>query len=279
MAGTALSRSEGIRVMIRAAARTDVGKQRTANEDAVGVFPELSLFVVADGVGGHAAGEVASAMTIETIQRSLAESHDDDLTPVADASGHLSLGGRLLMIALFEANERILDASSGDPRLQGMGAAAVALQFDPKYNCVAICHVGDTRAYRVRDGAAEQLTEDHTVVQQLLKEGKITAEEIPSSPHRHMLTQALGTARIVHPALRLVEPAPGDVFVLCSDGIHDLVQADEIAEIVRQATDINAACAQLIDLANDRGGHDNSTVVLVACGEGDAADDEPSKPA
>jgi serine/threonine protein phosphatase PrpC len=278
MAGTAPSGSEGDPVTIRAAAKTDVGRQRKANEDAVGVFPELSLFVVADGVGGHAAGEVASAMTIEAIQRSLAESHDEDLTPVADSSGHLSLGGRLLMIALFEANERILDASSSNPRLQGMGAAAVALQFDPKYNCVAICHVGDTRAYRVREGVAEQLTEDHTVVQQLLKDGKITPDEIRTSPHRHMLTQALGTARVVHPGLRLVEPAPGDVFVLCSDGIHDLVGATEIAEIVRDATDINAACTRLIDLANDRGGHDNSTVVVVACDDG-AAGDETSTPA
>jgi protein phosphatase len=169
------------------------------------------------------------------------------------------------MIALFEANERLLEASANDSRLHGMGAAAVALLVDRRYDCIAVCHVGDARAYRVRGETTEQLTEDHTVVQQLVKEGKLAPEEVATSPHRHILTQALGIGRLVRPGLRLERPQAGDVYALCSDGIHDLVTAAEIGDVVRAEPDLDLACARLIDLANQRGGHDNSTVLLVAC--------------
>jgi protein phosphatase len=254
-------------VVIRGAARTDIGRTRRENQDAFGVFPALALYVVADGMGGHAAGGVASTMTIESIRRSLEEAGDEDLTPVIDAAGSSSVGGRHLMIALYQANERVLEASRRDASMKGMGTTVAALLFDPRYEVIAICHVGDSRVYRIRGEDVEQLTEDHTLVQRLLKEGKIEADEVATSPHRHVLTQALGVEELVRPDLRLEKPLPGDLFVLSSDGVHDAVGREEIGRVVRAAyPDLDRACADLVDLANARGGRDNSTVVVVHCG-------------
>lgn len=256
---------------VAGAARSDVGRVRAENQDAFGFFPDVGLYVVADGLGGHLAGGVASAMAVEEMHRALLATDDDDLTPVTDADGKSSLAGRRLVIAVQEANERVHHASF-DPGREGMGSTVAALLFDGRYDVVAVCHVGDSRVYRVRADAIEQLTEDHTVVQQWVREGRIGAEEALTSPHRHMITQAVGTQDLVHPALRLERPAAGDVFVLTSDGVHDLVTPAEIAAAVREAgADAERACARLIALANERGGRDNSTVVIVRCeGRSDA---------
>src|SRR5262249_7811537 len=136
---------------------------------------------------------------------------------------------------------------------------------------------GDSRVYRMRGDAMEQLTEDHTVVQQWVREGRITPQDALTSRHRHMVTQAVGTQPIVHPTLRLEAPTAGDVFVLTSDGVRDQVPLEDIARAVREAgDDLEAACFAVIDLANARGGRDNSTVVLVHC-RGPMADDEPTQ--
>ena len=256
----------------RVAARTDVGKKRSQNEDAFGLFPELDLYVVADGIGGHVGGRVASAMAVEEIQRSLAQKRQDDLTPVLDQHGHSSVGGRCLVLALQDANDKIRDASEGDPSLRGMGAVVAALAFDAKNGLAAVCHVGDARVYRVRGDDIAQLTEDHTVVQRLLKSGRIAPEDIESTPNRHMITRALGVEPLVQPDL-LLEPAePGDLFVLSSDGLHDVVTPDEICRVVGALRgNLEAACTQLIELANERGGKDNSTVLIVDCQPGTGA--------
>ena len=250
---------------IRGAAKTDAGLRRKTNEDAFAFVPELSLFVVADGLGGQAGGGVASRLAVQTIQQSFESTKDEDLTPIPDDKGNRSLAGRRLLIAFTEANARVLEAGSNDPRLSHMGAAVAAIAFDPRCNQVAISHVGDTRAYRVRGDLVEQLTQDHTVVQQLLSEGKITAEDVPFYPDRHVLTRALGSEAIVRPSLRFEELRDGDVLVLCSDGIHDVVESGEILEAIREAGDrIEEACSRLIELANERGGGDNSTILAVA---------------
>ncbi len=254
--------------MIRGAVRSDVGRKRRNNEDSFGFFPDLSLFVVADGMGGHAAGQVASALAVDALRHSLLETADDDLTPISDASGCYSVGGRRLTIAVDSANHSVLEASRKDPAMSGMGTTLAAVLFDRPCDSVAICHVGDSRVYRIRGEAIEQLTHDHTVVQRLVDDGRLRAEDAAMSQHRHVLTQAVGSTDILHPDLRLERPEPGDVFVLCSDGVHDLVAPEDILGIVRgHAQDLDRACAEVIDLANDRGGNDNSTVLMVACEE------------
>jgi protein phosphatase len=247
----------------KAAALSDVGRVRAENQDAYGVFPALGLYVVADGLGGHVSGSVASAMVVEEVRRSLASAGDDDLTPVTDAAGRSSLAGRRLVIAVENANERIREASR-EPGRQGMGSTVASVLLDEVHEVLAVCHVGDSRVYRVRRGTIEQLTEDDTVVQQWVREGRIDPEDAGASPHRHMITQAVGTQELVRPALRLERPEPGDVFVLTSDGIHDRVPAGEIAAVVSEAADdLDVACFRLVDLANERGGRDNATVVLL----------------
>jgi protein phosphatase len=248
-----------------AAAHSDVGRVRKENQDAYGVFPDLGFYVVADGLGGHRAGDVASRMAVDAVRDTLAGMDDDDLTPVTDPHGSTSIGGRRLVIAVEEANRCIRDASR-DPAHAGMGSTVAAVLFDQRYDVVAVCHVGDSRVFRVRNGVIEQLTEDHTVVQQWVREGRMAAADAQISPHRHMITQALGTQELVRPGLRLERPEPGDVFVLTSDGVHDLVQADEIGRVVREASgDLTRTCVRLVELANDRGGRDNSTAVAVRC--------------
>jgi len=254
-----------LRLHVEGAAHSDVGRVRRENQDAFGVFPDLGCYVVADGLGGHRAGEVASRMAVDTLRDTLKELDDDDLTPVTDPQGSTSIGGRRLVIAVEEANHRVHEASR-DPSRSGMGSTVAAVLFDDNYGVVAICHVGDSRVFLVRDGRVEQLTEDHTVVQQWVREGRMAAEDAQASPHRHMITQALGTQDVVRPALRLERPRAGDVFVLTSDGVHDLVPAEEIGRVVEEADgDLERACMRLIELANERGGRDNSTAVVVRC--------------
>jgi serine/threonine protein phosphatase PrpC len=248
-----------------AGAHSHVGRVRKENQDAYGVFPELGFFVVADGLGGHRAGEVASRLAVDTLRATLASSDDDDLTPVTDPKGFTSIGGRRLVIAVEEANRRIREASQ-TPAHAGMGSTVAAVLFDERHGMVAVCHVGDSRVFRVRDGAVEQLTEDHTVVQQWVREGRMGAEEAQTSPHRHMITQALGTQDLVRPALRLERPQVGDVFVLTSDGVHDLVTPAELGGVVSETPDdLGLLCTRLVELANQRGGRDNSTAVAVRC--------------
>lgn len=254
-----------LRLHVEGAAHSDVGRVRRENQDAFGVFPDLGCYVVADGLGGHRAGEVASRMAVDTLRDTLKELDDDDLTPVTDPKGFTSIGGRRLVIAVEEANRRIREASQ-TPSHAGMGSTVAAVLFDERHGIVAVCHVGDSRVFRVRDGAVEQLTEDHTVVQQWVREGRMGAEEAQTSPHRHMITQALGTQDLVRPALRLERPQLGDVFVLTSDGVHDLVTPAELGDVVSKTPDdLGLLCTRLVDLANQRGGRDNSTAVAVRC--------------
>jgi protein phosphatase len=257
---------------LEAAVRSDKGRVRKNNQDSYGFFPDLGLFMVADGLGGHQGGEVASRMTVDAVRDALAASHDDDMTPMTDPQGLVSLGGRRLLRALEEANASVWDAGRV-PEYHGMGTTVVALLFDRGYDVVAVCHVGDSRVFRMRGGEVVQLTEDHTVVQQWVREGRIGPEEAARSPHRHMITQAVGTQEAVEPAVRLERPQVGDVYVLTSDGIHDTVTPDEIAAVLRGArSKLEQACMELIDLANQRGGRDNSTVLLVRVA-GEGADD------
>lgn len=255
------------------AVRTDVGRVRKENQDAYGLFPDLGAYVVADGLGGHRGGQVASRMAVDAIRAALEATGDDDLTPVTDPGGRTSIGGRRLAIAIEEANDRVREASH-EPAHQGMGSTVAAVLFDRQYEVVAIAHVGDSRVFRVRGDRIEQLTEDHTVVQQWVREGRLSPDDARTSAHRHMITQALGTQERVRPGLRLERPEAGDVFLLTSDGVHDLVPAEQIAAVVREGgADLEWMCHRLVDMANDAGGRDNSTVLAMRCERSDAGED------
>jgi protein phosphatase len=203
-------------------------------------------------MGGHTAGQVASDLAAESAVRALEtlEGAQPTLT-------------EKLRYAVAAANREVFDTAQEKPHLAGMGTTLVALLWGG--GRVALAHVGDSRAYLVRQGKIRQLTDDHSLVAELVRRREITALAARGHPHRHVLTRAVGVRRTVEPDLAELTPTPGDLFVLCSDGLTGHVQDEEIAAAVSGEVDLDAACAQLIELANSRGGDDNTTVVVVRC--------------
>jgi protein phosphatase len=237
-------------MILRAAAGTNVGRRRRINEDRYAVAPELGLFLVADGMGGHTAGQVASELAAQAALRAVGMLQDAPLSPAEK-----------LRFAVSSANRAIFDAARARPELAGMGTTLVALLADD--GRVALAHVGDSRAYLVRGGRIRQLTDDHSVVGELVRRREISADAAREHPHRHVLTRALGVRPGVEPDLAELSPEPGDLFALCSDGLTAHVRDEEIAEHAGPGVVPEKAVDALIDLANARGGEDNITVVLL----------------
>ena len=231
-------------------AGTDVGRRRDHNEDDFVTFATDDgslVLVVADGMGGHQAGEVASAMAIEVLQRELASLGDD---PSA-----------ALRAAIEQANREIWDEAERDPDKAGMGSTIVAAAVVG--NQAYLANAGDSPAYLVRAGQTEQLTRDHGLVAEQIEAGLIREEDAEHHPYRHILTRCLGAEANVE--VELYPPRelqPGDVVVLCSDGLTEHVRKPEVAVLAGTAADPTEAAQSLIDLANQRGGHDNITVVV-----------------
>jgi PPM family protein phosphatase len=230
-------------VIGRAATITDTGRKRRRNEDAF--VSEPPLFAIADGMGGAQAGEVASRLAAAAVREG-----------AAGAPG----GEERIFELIQEANRRVYDRSSTDPATSGMGTTmTVALVEDAN---VAFGHVGDSRAYLIRDGEMEQLTEDHSLVNELLKSGKLSPEEAGMHPQKAVITRAVGTDPDVDVDTFTVPAQAGDLFLLCSDGLTDVVGEEEILELVeRNRADIEAALRALVKAANRGGGEDNITVV------------------
>ena len=237
-------------MIIRSAARTDVGRRRHANEDCYAIASELGYFVVADGMGGHKAGQLASRLA--------AESAVAALEALEGSAGTLT---EKLRCTIASANREIYVAAQTKAEFAGMGTTVVSLLAAE--GRVALAHVGDSRAYLIRAGRIRQLTDDHSVVGELVRRREITELAAREHPHRHVLTRAVGVRREVAPDLVELTSSPGDLFVLCSDGLTGLVRDEEIAQAANAGTDLDAICEQLVDLANERGGEDNITVVLV----------------
>ncbi len=237
---------------LRWAAQTDVGRRRKGNEDCYALAPDLGLFLVADGMGGHAAGQVASEIA--------AQASVNALRTLVDASASLT---EKLRIAVAAANREIIEETVRKPELSGMGTTLVGLLAVP--DRIGLAHVGDSRGYLVRDGQIRQLTHDHSLVAELVRREEISETAARGHPHRHVLTRALGVRRTVEADFAELGPAIGDTFVLCSDGLTGHVQDDEIAETVAGEPDLEAAAARLVATANNRGGEDNITVVLIRC--------------
>jgi protein phosphatase len=253
--------------MLRAAsdhfAHSDTGRARRANEDAY--FARSPVFVVADGMGGAQAGEVASRVAVEAFERGL-----DD---VGAASAEQLLSDRVL-----EANARIHEMSQASQDRAGMGTTITAAHVGA--NDVAIAHVGDSRAYRLRGEDFQRLTEDHSLVEEMRRRGQLTAQEADEHPQRSIITRALGPEPDVQVDTYSWRGEPGDVFLLCSDGLTSMVPEERIADLVRGARSLRDAGRGLIDAANAAGGRDNITVVLFTLeevGGPDPARDQPTQ--
>jgi serine/threonine protein phosphatase PrpC len=236
--------------IVEHAGRTDVGRQRSANEDDFVLAPPF--FAVADGMGGAKAGEVASAMATEGF-----EGESDSGEP-AEAQ---------LARILREANKRIYDLATTDESHRGMGTTLTAAKITG--NDISLAHVGDSRAYRMRDDELEQLTKDHSLVAELERSGQITAEAAEHHPQRSIITRALGPEPEVEVDTYTVAAREADLFLLCSDGLTSMISDEEIGSILRSAESLDEAADALVRAANQSGGKDNITVVLFRVGPGD----------
>ena len=240
---------------------TDVGMKRTNNEDNYLVNDELNLFVCCDGMGGHVGGEYASAIAVNTVEEVLAniESNPDIELPDA-GSDPVERTREKLRYAIRLAGKRIYEKATAEPEYKGMGTTALALLVDDKNFFIA--HVGDSRGYVLRDGRIEQLTEDHSLVNEKVKAGVLTAEEAKTHKLRNIITRSLGYMEEVEVDIQVRAVRRGDKFMLCSDGLSNLVSTVEIGEILARTSPQKGA-RKLIQLACERGGDDNITVVCV----------------
>ena len=239
--------------IIEQAGRTDVGRQRSANEDSLVVSPPL--FAVADGMGGAKAGEVASAVAVEAV-----ESAQESSEP-AEAQ----LAG-----IVREANRRIYDLAVADESRRGMGTTLTLAKVHG--DDVSLAHVGDSRAYRLREGELKQVTRDHSLVAELERSGQITAEAAEHHPQRSIITRALGPEPDVEVDTYTLAGREGDLFLICSDGLTSMISDDEVGSILRSAGSLTDAADELIRAANQSGGKDNITVILFRLGEEEAGD-------
>ena len=237
---------------------TDVGRQRSANEDAL--FVSDPLYAVADGMGGARAGEVAA-------QHAVDELAELDVNAV---------GEKELAASVEQANRRIYDLSQKDESLAGMGTTVTAVVVGDGE--ISIAHVGDSRAYRLRDGELEKLTHDHSLVDEMVRAGKLTPEEAEVHPQRSIITRALGPEPTVEVERMTYPSRPGDVYLLCSDGLTTMVPEDAVGDLLRARSSLEQAGTDLIRAANEKGGRDNITVVLFKLGEeGESAAEEPEQ--
>ncbi len=248
---------------LEAYARTDVGPVREHNEDSLLIDVENGVFVVADGMGGHAAGEVASQMAVDTIHQILVGREDPDETRLVrdhDSEDPADVLRERLRYAMNQASIAIRRASEANPEQRGMGTTLVVLVIDGDQAHLA--HVGDSRAYLYRDGRLIRLTRDHTVVQQEIDAGRLTPELARLLPHKHILTQSVGFHGPVEPDTTTRAIQPGDVFLLCSDGMTDPLDDAAIAKLV-EGTPVDLLADRLVEAALEAGTEDNVTVVAV----------------
>jgi protein phosphatase len=245
-----------------AAGETNVGMKRAHNEDNFSVDDDDHLYVVADGMGGHASGEVASQMAIDTLREFFrATGADPEATWPYKMDKARGYEENRLITSIKLANLRIFEAAQRDPKLRGMGTTICGILIVD--DGVLVAHVGDSRVYRVRDGKLEQLTEDHSLLNDYIKMKRLSEEEIANFPHKNVIVRALGMKESVKVDTLLDKPQPGDIYVLCSDGLCGPASDEEIREIVHtESKDIKGACTKLIERANGNGGPDNITVVL-----------------
>jgi serine/threonine protein phosphatase PrpC len=252
-----------------AAGLSDVGLQREHNEDSFVVLQEHDLFVVADGMGGHRAGDVASRIATETISEFFRTTANEDVTWPFHFDTNLSEEENRLLTGIRVANRQIFERSTRSREYHGMGTTVVGAMFSPKKGRIYIGHVGDSRCYRVRDGQIRLMTRDHSLINDYLLAIPDLSDEQKSELPKNVITRALGMQDHVVVDLQHDDPRGGDIYVLCSDGLSGMVIDEEIKQIVTTTPDVREACRRLIQRANERGGEDNITAVLIRIQEGD----------
>jgi PPM family protein phosphatase len=252
---------------INYAAKTDVGMKRDNNEDNLLVFPEQNVFAVFDGMGGHAAGEVASAIAVNEVKEFFTfTGKDEDATWPFKGDREKSYDENRAITAIKLANARIIEQSEQDGAKKNMGTTAVMVHFIERNGSgdakALIAHVGDSRVYLFRGGQLQRITIDHSLVEEYLRLGKITQEEAKNFPQKNIILRALGQQKIVEVEINAFHPQPGDIFLLCSDGLSGMVSDDMMQAILQKTPNLDAAAKKLIDTANANGGIDNVTVIL-----------------
>src|ERR1700685_965914 len=247
---------------IEVTGETNVGMKRTHNEDNFSIIEESGLYIVADGMGGHASGEVASKMAVDALKEFFsATANDPERTWPYKIDRSKGYEENRLITGIKPANLRIYESAQRDPRQRGMGTTIVTM-FAVE-DGVYIAHVGDSRIYRLRDGKIEQLTEDHSLLNDYIKMKRLTAEEIANFPHKNVIVRALGMKDTVKVDSRFEQPKANDMYLLCSDGLSGPVSDEDMLEIATSSADLKTGAAKLIERANANGGPDNITVVLV----------------
>jgi len=247
---------------IQTGARTDLGRVRKNNEDCYQLDPELQLFVLSDGMGGEAHGEVASKLAVQTVVTHCQQSENSRATPIfGDTQPDVSERTNRLASAIHLANKKVFETAAADPTHKGMGATLVALWIEGQK--LSLAHVGDSRAYLLRSGSLEQLTADHSLVAEKVRIGVLTPQEADASEMQSVLTRAVGTAARVQVDANEQILLVGDTLLLCSDGLTRMVTDPEIASTLLTSASAQEAADRLIDLANDYGGEDNVSAVVV----------------
>ena len=246
---------------LRCVGVSDTGRVREHNEDTIGTDVDIGLVVLADGMGGYKAGEVASGIAVRTIMGLVKEAVEREDLGIRDEATGLSRPGILLRDAIQRANKIIYQTARSQPQCEGMGTTVVsALLFD---NMISIAHVGDSRLYRLRGSKFEQVTMDHSLLQELVDRGFYSPEEAQRAANKNYVTRALGVESNVEVELQEVPVHKGDHYVLCSDGLNDMVEDSDIHLTVNTFGDnLDTVAKHLIQLANDNGGRDNVSVVM-----------------
>ena len=240
---------------------TDTGRVREHNEDSIGSLADIGLMVVADGMGGYNAGEVASGIAVQIVTELATIGAGREEGDEIDPHSGLMRQSIVLRDAVYRANKIIFQTAQSQTHCEGMGTTIVACMFCD--NKVSIAHVGDSRAYRMRDSQLEQITLDHSLLQELVDRGFYSEEEAQRSTNRNYVTRALGVEPTVEVEVNEHEVLPGDVYLLCSDGLPDMVEDDDIhLTISTFNASLEVVGQQLVDLANDHGGRDNISVML-----------------
>jgi PPM family protein phosphatase len=246
---------------IEVAGYTHVGMKRNHNEDNYLILTDENLCCVADGMGGHSSGEIASKIAVEELAEFFRmTSRDQDATWPFKMDKARNYDENRLATGIKLANKSIFDKASADQKYKGMGTTIVSVHFTDAAAYVG--HVGDSRVYFFRQGVLRQVTEDHSLLNDYLKAKKLSPEEIENFPHKNVIVRALGMKDTVAVDVAKVEAQQGDIFLLCSDGLSGMVTDPQMQDILSRTTELEKACSQLIDMANAAGGNDNVTCVL-----------------
>ena len=251
---------------LQSASLTDPGRVRDHNEDCIESRPDMGLFVLADGMGGYNAGEVASGMATSLISDGLQETWDMRNVSRLGRDDAKGLSEKLIKDQIGRANSAIYTTSQNNPECAGMGTTLVVTLFYD--NFLAVAHIGDSRLYRLRGESMEQVTRDHSLLQEQLDSGLITPEEAKLSQNKNLVTRALGIDPTVDAEVHVYETQPDDTYLLCSDGLSDMVEDEEIRlTLITLKTNPNLTVQQLVQAANDNGGRDNISAMLIRIAE------------